>query len=1045
MRPLNDPFVGRSIAHYEILARVGGGAMGVVYQARDTRLGRLVALKFLPQQWSHDESAKQRFVREAQAASATHHPNICTIHDIESADDGQLFIVMAFYEGTTLKQRLENGPLALDEALEIATQLADGLAKAHAQGVIHRDIKPGNVMVTEDGVRILDFGLATFVDALKLTAENASFGTPAYMSPEQARGLAADARSDVWALGVVLYEMLAGHVPFQGSHPEAIAHAIRHEGPEPLRGIRPDVTEEVEQLVFRALHKEPSVRFPSGRELARTLRQIRGLSVPTELRSGPVATAGRRLAPRRRVGRWIAAALVLLIAAAVAWRIRPLDRVPVAILPVINQTGDPQLEPYRLALAYALAAELQDSPNVRVFPHDRLLQLLRSTRAGGGDVSSVDVVRALARHSGAKVVVVPTLLFDGHQYRARAQFQDVATGVSVAGFGDVETPAMPSAIAGETAYRAVVTLADAIQDRFSDGIWTRAFRPRPSAARLRTLDAVHAFHEGLDAFDQLEYSAAREAFERATALDPRHPVAWAWLARVDQILRRPSDASEAAERAGSLIIEDTPESDALFVRAVVAESRRDSETAEKRYRELSARDDDSVGLIELAGFEERTGRSEAAVESYQRALAADPGLIQPEVNLCRLYNRLEMSTRAVEHAERARRRYAEIGARSGEAQALLCLVDVLRAGDEAKRRDATRHAEEALTIFSALGLRFNEARAHHYLALTAESRGDLRNAAASWEKSLTAASSSGNRGLEAVVLMNLGVAYQALGDRAQAIEHYEQSFKKHEELLDEREAARALANAGALTIEYGTPPDRGVQQLQTALVVAQKLGDKTFEMFCRQQLGAHSGNAGDFDAAERLLNMALSVAEAQRLDEDGARIRVDLAETRIERGNYSGALDLLRAASKGSSDRTAAYARIRLAQVYTRLGDFDSARTELATATSNVDARGDTGLHPLLYLVRGELALESGRENDARRAFREGAALFVETLPDASTVAAVAYDAWLDAVHGDVSAGRRKAQQALDVASRMKRPSLVALVQLQVARIIDLGSKRARS
>jgi 3-keto-L-gulonate-6-phosphate decarboxylase len=561
---LNDRLVGRTIAQYEILARVGGGAMGVVYQARDRKLGRLVALKFLPQQWSHDESAKQRFVREAQAASATQHPNICTIHDIETADDGQLFIVMAFYEGPTLKQRLERGPLALDDALDIATQIADGLAKAHKDGVVHRDIKPGNVMLTEDGVRILDFGLATFVDALKLTAENTSFGTPAYMSPEQVRGQAADARSDVWAVGVVLYEMLAGHVPFQGSHAEAVAHAIRHETPTPLRSIRPDVTEEVEQLVFRALHKDPSVRFPGTRELARTLRQIRGLTVPTELRSGPVvASDKRRILPRRRVGRRMAvAALLLLIAAAVAWRFRPLDRVPVAILPVINQTGDPQLEPYRLALAYALAAELQDSPNVRVLPHNRLLQLLRSTRAGGGDVSSIDVVRALARHSGARVIVVPTLQFDGREYRARAQFQDVASGVSVAGLGDVETPAMTSAIAGETAYRAIVTLADQMQSRFAERMWARAFESRSAPARLRTLDAVKAFHEGLDAFDQLEYSAAREAFERATKLDPRHPVPWAWLARVDQILRLPSAASEAAERAGSLVIDETSQPDA---------------------------------------------------------------------------------------------------------------------------------------------------------------------------------------------------------------------------------------------------------------------------------------------------------------------------------------------------------------------------------------------------------------------------------------------------------------------------------------------------
>ena len=180
--PISDPLVGRTFGQYQILARVGGGGMGVVYTARDTRLTRIVALKFLPSQWSHDAAAKERFVREAQAASATNHPNICTIHDIETADDGQLFIVMAYYEGQTLKARLESGPLPIEEALDIAMQVADGLAKAHAQGVVHRDIKPGNLILTEDGVRILDFGLATFVDALKLTAENAPLGTVAYMT-----------------------------------------------------------------------------------------------------------------------------------------------------------------------------------------------------------------------------------------------------------------------------------------------------------------------------------------------------------------------------------------------------------------------------------------------------------------------------------------------------------------------------------------------------------------------------------------------------------------------------------------------------------------------------------------------------------------------------------------------------------------------------------------------------------------------------------------------------------------------------------------------
>src|SRR5687767_9204498 len=194
--------------------------MGVVYAARDTKLGRRVALKFLPPQWSHDEGAKQRFIREAQAASATDHPNICTIHDIGTAADGQFFIVMAHYDGQTLKARLEGGRLPVDEAVEIAAQVAEGLAKAHSQGVIHRDIKPGNLMLTENGVKILDFGLAKFADVrLKLTLEGSTLGTIVYMSPEQARGEEAGVSTDIWSTGVVLYEMLSGEVPFTGASP----------------------------------------------------------------------------------------------------------------------------------------------------------------------------------------------------------------------------------------------------------------------------------------------------------------------------------------------------------------------------------------------------------------------------------------------------------------------------------------------------------------------------------------------------------------------------------------------------------------------------------------------------------------------------------------------------------------------------------------------------------------------------------------------------------------------------------------------------------
>jgi len=269
-----DRLVGTSLSHYVVLSRIAGGSQGVVYLARDTRLNRRVALKCLLPRWCQDDAAHHQFVREAQAGAATIHPNVCTIHGLESTDDGQLFIVMAFCEGQTLKQRLQGGPLPVAEAIAVATQVADGLAAAHGAGVVHRDIKPGNLMLAADGVKILDFGLARFADSPQLTDEGSFLGTAAYMSPEQLQGEEADARSDVWAAGVVLYEMVAGVVPFRDPHPDAVGYAIRNDSPsiQPLRAS--GAPRELEAVIFRALEKDRRARFQTAADLAQTLRWV---------------------------------------------------------------------------------------------------------------------------------------------------------------------------------------------------------------------------------------------------------------------------------------------------------------------------------------------------------------------------------------------------------------------------------------------------------------------------------------------------------------------------------------------------------------------------------------------------------------------------------------------------------------------------------------------------------------------------------------------------------------------------------------------------
>ena len=260
---------GSSLGPYTILAELGHGGMGVVYTAQDPRLKRQVAIKLLTADLTRDETAKQRFLQEAQAASALDHSNICTIFEINETDDGQLYLVMAYYEGETLKERIGRGPLALDDAIDIATQVGQGLAEAHAAGIVHRDIKPANLLIAKSGVvKILDFGLAKLAGTEGVTQMGTTVGTVAYMSPEQARGEEVDHRTDIWSLGVVLHEMLSGQPPFRGENLLSISGAIQQDSPPVLTGDSSSLS----GVVVRSLDKSQSQRYQAVTDLLDDLR-----------------------------------------------------------------------------------------------------------------------------------------------------------------------------------------------------------------------------------------------------------------------------------------------------------------------------------------------------------------------------------------------------------------------------------------------------------------------------------------------------------------------------------------------------------------------------------------------------------------------------------------------------------------------------------------------------------------------------------------------------------------------------------------------------
>ena len=279
---------------YRLLEKIGSGGTAVVYRAEDTLLGRSVALKFLAPELSCNPESKERFLREARAASALDHPNLCTIHEVGEDEEGRVFLCMPFYEGETLRERLERGPLPVDQALAIAIQAGQGLARAHRQGIVHRDVKPANLMLTTDGVvKVLDFGLAKLDGAARITRGTSAGGTLAYMSPEQARGEEVDARSDLWSLGVVLYEMVAGSKPFSGDTLQEVIATIQRAEPEPASRRRSGAPAELDRILARMLAKDPAHRYPDLESAVLDLRALRG----------PEMSSGRRLlapVPRRK-------------------------------------------------------------------------------------------------------------------------------------------------------------------------------------------------------------------------------------------------------------------------------------------------------------------------------------------------------------------------------------------------------------------------------------------------------------------------------------------------------------------------------------------------------------------------------------------------------------------------------------------------------------------------------------------------------------------------------------------------------------------------
>jgi tetratricopeptide (TPR) repeat protein/TolB-like protein len=416
--------VDSTILHYRIIDKLGQGGMGVVYKAEDTRLRRTVALKFLPDELTSDADAKRRFVREAQAASKLDHPNICSIHEIEEAPDGRLFICMSFCDGITLSERMKQGTMPLPEALDIIIQVAEGLREAHQEGIVHRDIKPGNIMLSSRGqAKILDFGLARIENATRLSRTGGTMGTVRYMSPEQITSHAVDHRTDIWSLGVVLYELVAGRVPFDGAYEVAILYEIAHEAPAaystPTRGI----PSALNAIIERSLQKEPGRRYQAMDEMLVDLKSVRDAHA-TEKKSGRGAMRvdGRKEIALRRGATiaYIIAAIALVLVLAMGKGFLGVSKpVSIAAFGLEHVSAD------SAAIGMAddlLLTKLNRHRGVRTLTRNRIRDV--SKELGIGPIRDCQSAFAIAKRANAGFVAFSRVYHSGDTIRASASFYD---------------------------------------------------------------------------------------------------------------------------------------------------------------------------------------------------------------------------------------------------------------------------------------------------------------------------------------------------------------------------------------------------------------------------------------------------------------------------------------------------------------------------------------------------------------------------------------------------------------------------------------------